>query len=156
MSVRTTTDPLEVAVPSPVVKDTAPPVKLCPRPPAAEKYPPMAAVVELAMPDVTEIDPPRTVLAVVSPADTTMSPPSKVLPDPMDSRKSPPLPAVALPVNILMEPVVPELAVPDVNDSMPLTPVVPAFMVFTITAPLVSVVPSPVVTDTAPPVKDSL
>ena len=41
----------------------------------------------------------------------------------------------------MMCPELPELAVPDVNDSMPLTPVVPAFMVFTITAPLVSVVP---------------
>ena len=36
------------------------------------------------------------------------------------------------------------LVVPDVNDNMPLTPFVPAFIVFKMTAPLVSVVPSPV------------
>ena len=39
---------------------------------------------------------------------------------------------------------------------MPLAPVVPAFMVLTITAPLVSVVPSPDAMEIAPPLKGSL
>ena len=46
----------------------------------------------------------------------------------------------------------PLLVVPDVNDNMPLTPFVPAFIVFTMTAPLESVDPSPVAIETAPPV----
>ena len=59
---------------------------------------------------------------------------------------------VALPVNRLKWPEEPLLVVPDVKDNMPLTPFVPAFIVFTMTAPLESVVPSPVAIETAPPV----
>ena len=50
----------------------------------------------------------------------------------------------------------PEDVVPDVNDSMPLVPTVPAFSVRTTTAPDVSAVPSPVVREIAPPVKELL
>ena len=39
---------------------------------------------------------------------------------------------------------------------MPLTPVVPAFIVFTMIAPLVSVVPSPDAMEMAPPLCESL
>jgi hypothetical protein len=85
-----------------------------------------------------------------------ISPPLYVLPEPIDNKTSPPLPFVALPVNRLKCPDVPLLAVPDVNDNMPLTPDVPAFMVLITTAPLVSVLPSPDVNDTAPPLKGSL
>ena len=101
LSVRTTTLPLDVCVPSPVVNDTAPPLKLCPFPAVTEKYPPIAPVVELANPEVTSITPPTLLCAVVSPAETIMSPPLYVLPDPMDNNISPPLPFVAAPVNKL-------------------------------------------------------
>ena len=50
----------------------------------------------------------------------------------------------------------PLLAVPDVKLSSPLTPAVPAFTVRTMNAPLDVSVPSPVVSDTAPPVNGVL
>ena len=71
-------------------------------------------------------------------------------------RKSPPLPFVALPVYSSKCPLDPDDVVPDVNDSMPLVPTVPAFSVRTTTAPDVSAVPSPVVREIAPPVKEPL
>ena len=102
------------------------------------------------------MEPPTFAFAVVSPAETIMSPPLYVVPDPIDNNMSPPLPFVALPVNILKCPDVPLLAVPDVKDNIPLTPDTPAFIVFTMIAPLVSVVPSPDAIDMAPPLNGSL
>ena len=66
------------------------------------------------------------------------------------------MPFVALPVYSSKCPLDPDDVVPDVNDSMPLVPTVPAFSVRTTTAPDVSAVPSPVVREIAPPVKEPL
>ena len=56
----------------------------------------------------------------------------------------------------MIDPLVPLLVVPDVNDNIPLTPVVPAFTVCNTIAPLDVCVPSPVLNDIAPPVNGSL
>ena len=62
--------------------------------------------------------------------------------------------ASPLPIKILPED--PLLVVPDVKLSLPLTPDVPAFTVRTMNDPLDVSVPSPVVSDTAPPVNGVL
>ena len=81
-----------------------------------------------------------------------MLPASLRVPDPIDSTKFPALPCVASPVAILTAPDAPELAVPDLNTSRPLTPDVPAFTDCKITRPLLEGEPIPVDKDTAPPV----
>jgi hypothetical protein len=64
----------------------------------------------------------------------------------------PPLPAVAAPVPIEIDPVVPELDVPELKTSTPLVPSSPALTVLTVIAPLVLAMLSPVCTPIAPPV----
>jgi hypothetical protein len=51
-----------------------------------------------------------------------------------------------------MLPDVPELAVPELNTNTPLVPILPAFAVLTVTAPLVDDRPWPVIMPIAPPV----
>jgi hypothetical protein len=57
-----------------------------------------------------------------------------------------------MPLPTVMEPLFPELVVPDVNDNNPLRPLVPLAADFKTIAPVVVVVPPPLVTVTAPPV----
>ena len=64
----------------------------------------------------------------------------------------PPLPFVAEPVDIAINPLVPQLAVPDVNFKNPLIPKVPASMDRTTTPPLDVAVPTPVESEIEPPV----
>jgi hypothetical protein len=64
----------------------------------------------------------------------------------------PALPAVADPVPIEIDPVLPELDVPELKTSTPLTPKFPALAVLIVIAPLVLAMPWPVLTPTAPPV----
>jgi hypothetical protein len=71
--------------------------------------------------------------------------------------KAPPVPAaIAAPDPIEIEPVVPELDVPELNWRRPLTPFVPALEVRMLMAPLVVALLSPLVTPTAPPVETVL
>ena len=63
-----------------------------------------------------------------------------------------PLPRVAAPLPIEIEPLVPELLVPELNTNTPLTPVAPAFALLIVIEPLVLAIPAPVVIPTAPPV----
>jgi hypothetical protein len=55
-----------------------------------------------------------------------------------------------------MEPLAPALVVPDVNDSDPLTPTVPAFALLTEREPLEVATPSPLFKVSAPPVCELL
>ena len=71
---------------------------------------------------------------------------------PTDINTSPPSPFVASPVYISIDPLLPLLDVPDVNDNLPLTPFVPLSFVLTINAPLDVYVPTPVLNDIIPPV----
>ena len=64
----------------------------------------------------------------------------------------PPLPVVAAPVPIEIEPLLPELDVPELNTNTPLTPFAPAFALRIVIAPLLLVIPLPPITPTAPPV----
>ena len=64
----------------------------------------------------------------------------------------PPLPPVAAPDPIEIEPLLPELDVPELNTSTPLTPVAPALALRIVIAPLLLVMPAPPTTPTAPPV----
>ena len=68
----------------------------------------------------------------------------------------PPVPAVAAPLPIEIVPVLPELAVPELNVITPLTPDEPALAVRIVMAPLVDSVPSPVVIEIEPPVRTVL
>ena len=63
----------------------------------------------------------------------------------------PPLPCVDAPVDILIVPLAPLLAVPDRNDSAPLVPVTPAFVVFNTTSPELFADPYPEDKDSEPP-----
>jgi hypothetical protein len=54
------------------------------------------------------------------------SPPGNALPELTLSLMFPPFPPVAFPDKTKIDPVVPELDVPDLNVKLPLTPVVPA------------------------------
>ena len=53
----------------------------------------------------------------------------------------PALPLVAAPEPIEIEPLEPELVVPELNTSTPLTPAAPAFAVLIVIAPLVVAMP---------------
>ena len=64
----------------------------------------------------------------------------------------PALPVVAAPEPIEIEPVLPELDVPELKTSTPLTPLSPAFAVLIVMAPLVLAMPCPLLTPIAPPV----
>ena len=64
----------------------------------------------------------------------------------------PAFPVVAAPEPIEIDPVEPELDVPELNTSTPLTPLSPALAVLIVIAPLVLEMPSPVLTPIAPPV----
>ena len=65
---------------------------------------------------------------------------------------APDLPPVDAPLPIEIEPDVPELAVPELNVSKPLTPLSPAFDDAIVIAPLVLAMPWPLITPIAPPV----
>merc|ERR1719453_1103012 len=65
---------------------------------------------------------------------------------------APPVPPVAAPDAIEIEPLVPELVVPELKTNRPLTPFAPAFAVLIVIAPLVVAVPSPVLMSIWPPV----
>ena len=65
---------------------------------------------------------------------------------------APALPLVAAPVPMEIEPLLPELVVPELNTSTPLTPVAPALAVLMLIAPLLLAMPAPLLTPTAPPV----
>jgi hypothetical protein len=69
---------------------------------------------------------------------------------------APALPPVAEPEPTRIDPVVPELDVPELKDRSPLTPLVPAFAVAIVMAPLVLAMPWPLVTPIAPPVRTVL
>ena len=105
------------------------------------------------VPSPVAIDTAPPLKGKLCPAVTTTSPPGSVFDLPIDTRISPPSPCVALPVAIWMYPEPPFDAVPDVKLKCPLTPLVPASSVCTTTLPLDVAVPSPVVSETAPPVK---
>ena len=121
--------PLDRSVPSPVVKEMAPPDPV-----------PVPAVLSPAR---TITSPPVSVGSMLAvPGDTL-------------NTMLPPLPLVAVPVANVMDPDAPRLVVPEVNDNAPLTPKVPAFTVFMMIAPLLEAVPSPVDNDNAPPVIDA-
>ena len=66
--------------------------------------------------------------------------------------RDPPFPLVAAPEPIEIDPLLPELLVPELNTSTPLTPVAPAFALRIVIAPLLLVIPAPPTTPTAPPV----
>ena len=66
--------------------------------------------------------------------------------------KAPDFPPVAAPVPMEIEPELPELDVPELNTSTPLTPVAPAFALRIVIAPLELATPAPELTPTAPPV----
>jgi hypothetical protein len=63
----------------------------------------------------------------------------------------PALPVVAAPEPIEIDPVLPELVVPELKTSTPLTPFSPALAVLIVIALLVLAMPWPVLTPTAPP-----
>ena len=63
----------------------------------------------------------------------------------------PDLPLVAAPVTIEIRPLFPTLDVPDVKDSFPLTPELPALLVCTTKSPLDRAVPRTDVNEIAPP-----
>ena len=79
-------------------------------------------------PAVNRIKPP--VCTVASPAVPNRSPPTILVdvPLPTTNLMSPPFPPVAAPVVTEMDPDDPELVVPDENESLPLTPASPAFL----------------------------
>jgi hypothetical protein len=106
--VRIVMDPLEDAIPNPVDMPMCPPVV----PLAAEP-------------------------CVLSPEVTTSSPPTPLLPLPTVKLIAPPLPPVDAPEPIETEPEPPELVVPELNTSVPLMPVSPAFIERILIAPLV-------------------
>ena len=62
------------------------------------------------------------------------------------------MPAVAAPEPIEIDPLLPELLVPELNNNTPLTPVAPAFALRIVIAPLLVAMPAPPTTPTAPPV----
>jgi hypothetical protein len=64
----------------------------------------------------------------------------------------PPAPATAAPVFNEIDPDAPELVVPDVNDKLPLIPLVPASGVRSTTSPLDLAVPKPDAIEMCPPV----
>ena len=76
----------------------------------------------------------------INPASIEKSPPATVptpnTPSPTLNSIFPPLPFVAPPVSIMILPLVPELAVPDLNINCPLVPSTPAFRVRKTIAPL--------------------
>jgi hypothetical protein len=65
---------------------------------------------------------------------------------------APPLPVVAELDPMDTDPVLPELEVPELNTSTPLTPLSPEFAVRTVIVPVVLAIPCPVVIEMAPPV----
>ena len=69
---------------------------------------------------------------------------------------APPLPPVDAAEPIEIAPEVPELDVPELNTSIPLVPLCPAFEDAIVIAPLVLAIPCPLVTPTAPPVSTVL
>jgi hypothetical protein len=78
--------------------------------------------------------------------------PISVTVEPILIEISPALPPVAAPVENKTFPAVPELVVPEVNSSCPLLPFTPAFDVVKTIDPVLVNVPSPVESDTDPPV----
>ena len=81
------------------------------------------------------------VAPLLTPPNSSTSPPAPVFPAPTERIIDPDFPVVASPVIMVMAPDAPELVVPEENESDPLTPVVPAFTDFTIISPLVVDVP---------------
>ena len=99
--------------------------------------PPAPKVDEDPVPPVIWIRPPAWFAALLCPAVNCISPPRPVLVTPTDIIRSPAFPLVADPEAIRSAPDAPELVVPVRNFSSPLTPVVPAFEVETLSSPLV-------------------
>jgi hypothetical protein len=66
------------------------------------------------------------------------------------------VPPVADPVRTTIEPLLPLLAVPDFSVKLPLVPLLPAFAVRTVKAPLLVADPNPVTRDIEPPVTSVL
>ena len=101
--------------------------------------PPCPAVVLLPWPALILSDPPDA----LSPALKLNVPPAPLSPLPTDTLTAPPLPLVAAPLPTEIDPLLPELDVPELNTNFPLTPLVPAFFVPIVMAPLLVAVPAP-------------
>jgi hypothetical protein len=99
---------------------------------------------------------PPVLLAQVSPAATVSIPPEPLLPLPTVILIDPPWPPLAAEDPIEIEPVVPELDVPELNTKIPLVPNRPAFVVLTVIAPDVLSIPCPLTMPTDPPVSTVL
>ena len=86
-------------------------------------------------PEIIEIVPP-VMASVLSPALTTMRPPTDTLPLPTITLIFPPAPSVDDPVLRKIDPLLPFDVVPDENDNDPLVPSTPVFAVRTLKTPL--------------------
>ena len=102
-------------------------------------------------PLVTPMAPP--VSTVLWPAVSVIRPPVPLLPPPTVMLTAPALPPTAAPEPTRIEPLEPELVVPELNDSKPDAPVAPALEVRIVMAPLLLAMPWPLVMPIAPPVK---
>ena len=81
-----------------------------------------------------------------------IKPPAPLLPLPTVMLTAPDLPVVDAAEPIEIDPLVPELAVPELKDSSPDAPLWPALDDAIVTTPLVLAIPCPLTTPTAPPV----
>jgi hypothetical protein len=142
------------AVPTtPPCSDTSPPVENDPSlapPDSFSQLPPVVS--EERLPAVKVTSPALAAAASVAPASTVMLPPLPTVPEPTDRAMAPPAPPVAAPEDSVSDPELPAEVVPVENTRFPLTPLVPAFGVISLTCPLEVAEPVPEETSTSPPV----
>jgi len=93
------------------------------------------------------------VVSVLSPANILTPPPDPLNPLPTASKIDPPRPPDDDPEPTYKAPLLPRLAVPELNTSKPLTPLVPAFAVRILRSPLLVLDPEPLTSVIIPPVK---
>jgi len=107
-----------------------------------------------------DLDPKPVAILKLPPVTSLLSPPYMLIPppDPLDplptaSKIDPPRPPEDDPDPMYRAPLLPRVAVPELNTSKPLTPLVPALLVRILTAPLLVDEPRPLTTFNPPPVK---
>jgi len=104
---------------------------------------------------VATIKPPP-VATVLSPAKSFNPPPDPLDPLPTATKMEPPRPPDDNPDPMYKAPLLPLLAVPELNTNRPLTPLVPALAVRILKAPLLDLEPAPVAMIKPPPVTSVL
>jgi hypothetical protein len=99
------------------------------------------APLDVAMPWPPTIPTAPPVRTVLSPDATVIAAPAPLLPLPTVMLMAPPLPPVAASEPMETDPVVPELEMPELKTSTPLTPAAPALAERIVTAPLDVAIP---------------